>query len=233
MAATTLADILRNCRLFRGLDEVAFELLAAEAVTKRLKKSQTVFRQGEECPGLYVVGQGMVRIYKLAPSGKEHVLHFAGPGDTFLEVAVLGGFDCPAHAEALDDTVCALLPAHRFRALLRQNHELCQQLLMGMALWVRHLIGLMEDLVLRDASGRVARHLLEAQARSGSPTFTLPVMKKELASHLNLTSETLSRTLRRLVDSGLIAPADGQQMRVLRPADLQDVADGLLPAEYE
>ena len=59
------------------------------------------------------------------------------------------------------------------------------------------------------ASGRVARHLLEADHSDGRETFTLPVMKKDLASHLNLTSETLSRTLRRLSESGLIRNEPG------------------------
>ena len=70
-----------------------------------------------------------------------------------------------------------------------------------MALWVRHLIGLMEDIVLRDAAGRLARHLLEACGPEGE-MFTLPSLKKDLASHLNLTSETVSRTLAALGTPG-------------------------------
>lgn len=229
----TARDILRKCRLFRTLSEQWIERLAAEAIVRRFKKSQRILRQGEECPGLYCVGTGLVRIYKIAPSGKDHVLHFAEPGMTFAEVAAMGEFAVPAHADAVEDTVCALLPTDRFRKLLRTHHELCLQLLSGMSVWVRQLVGLLEDIVLRDASGRVARHLLEADPSGGKKAFSLPVLKKDLASHLNLTSETLSRTFRRLAESGLIEMQSGQRIRILEPAALHDVAEGLLPAEFE
>ena len=229
----TAREILRKCGLFRTLSEQWIELLAAQAIVRRYKKGHGIFRQGDECPGLYCVGTGLVRIFKVAPSGKDHVLHFADPGKTFAEIAALGEFTLPAHAEAVEDSVCVLLPTDRFQRLLKEHHELCLQLLSGMSFWVRQLIGLLEDIVLRDASGRVARHVLEADPSGGEETFTLPVMKKDLASHLNLTSETLSRTLRRLAESGLIEMGAGQRIHILNPAALRDVAEGLLPAEFE
>ncbi|MGQ9651848.1 MAG: Crp/Fnr family transcriptional regulator [Phycisphaerae bacterium] len=221
-----LHDIVNRCRLFGGLTDSSRQRIASLAVRKRYKKGEIIFRQGQRCPGVFVVGQGNVRIYKIAPSGKEHVLHFASEGMTFAEVAAIGEFDCPAYAEALEDTVCALLPQEAFLKALRCDHEMCVQLLQGMAGWVRHLIGLLEDIVLRDAAGRVARHLLQQAAGRGSE-FSLPILKKDLASHLNLTGETLSRTLRRLAESGLIEMPDQQSIQVLNRGGLAEVADGL------
>jgi DNA-binding transcriptional ArsR family regulator len=97
-----------------------------------------------------------------------------------------------------------------------------------MAFWVRHLVELMEDIVLRDAAGRLARHLLEACGSEGE-MFVLTSLKKDLASHLNLTSETFSRTLRRLANAGLIEQLDGGRLRILRRDDLKNLADGLYP----
>lgn len=221
-----LHDIVSGCGFFSGLTETSHQRIVSLAVRKRYKKGEIVFRQGQSCPGVFVVGRGNVRVYKIAPSGKEHVLHFASEGMTFAEVAAIGQFECPAYAEALEDTICALLPQEAFLKALRSDHDLCMQLLQGMAGWVRHLIGLLEDIVLRDAAGRVARHLLQQAAGSGSE-FALPILKKDLASHLNLTSETLSRTLRRLAEGTMIEMPDQQSIRVLDRGGLAEIADGL------
>jgi len=54
-------------------------------------------------------------------------------------------------------------------------------------------------------------------------------LKKDLASHLNLTGETFSRTLRRFTDAGLIQQLESGRLRILRRDDLKNVADGLYP----
>lgn len=226
------AQILRKSMLFKGLDAPLLELLAAETALRKFDRGERIFNQGEVCPGLFVVGQGLVRVYKVAPSGKEHVLHLAEPGHTFAEVAALGGFNCPAFAEAIEPSLCALIPTDRLTALLEQSHPLCKQLLTNLSFWVRQLVGLLEDIVLRDASGRVARYLLKADPSAGREAFSFPMKKKDLASHLNLTSETLSRTLRRLADTNLIALEQGQRLRVLDAGALREVAEGLLPSEF-
>ena len=221
-----IRDILTSCRFFSEVRGDSLDRLVSMARLKHYRKGELVFRQGDPCPGVFVVGSGSVRIFKTAPSGKEHVLHFVGPGLTFAEVAAIGGFACPAFAEATTESTCVLLPAVPFTRALGDDHALCLQLMSSMAFWVRHLVGLMEDIVLRDAAGRLARHLLEA-CRTEGETFALPSLKKDLASHLNLTSETFSRTLRRLVNAGLIEQLDGGRLRILRRDDLETVADGL------
>jgi CRP-like cAMP-binding protein len=219
--------ILASCRLLTHVRGPARDALRAMARVERFARGDRIFDQGDPCPGLYAVGRGLVRVFKLAPSGKEHVLHLAAPGDTFAEVAAVGGFDCPAHAEALEETACLLLPTGPLVEALAEDHELCLQVLQGMTGWIRHLIGLVEDITLRDAAGRVARHLGEVAGGSGA--VDLLAAKKHLASHLNLTSETLSRTLRRLTEAGLISADDRGRIRVTDAAGLRAAADGLYP----
>ena len=223
-----VVDILQGCKLFSEVQSSGFRRLAAIARICKFRKGELIFREQQECPGVYVVGSGLVRVFKTAAGGKEHVLHMVGPGNTFAEAAAIGGFSLPASAEAVTQTTCALLPMDLFRQAMEADHELCLQIMTGMTLWVRHLVNLMEDVVLRDAAGRLARFLLESEPAADG-TIELPSLKRHVASHLNLSSETLSRTLRRLVEAGLITQPDNTRIRLVDPAKLRQVAAGLVP----
>jgi len=219
-------DILHGCRLFAKIPPEDFARLAAISRLASYGAGHTVFRDGDDCPGIFVLGRGNVRVFKTAPSGKEHVLHVVEPGGTFAEVAAMGGFACPANAEAISDSTCALIPGDRFNRLLAERHQLCLGLVQGMSGWVHHLVGLLEDIVLRDATGRVSRYLL-SRSQNADHEIELPALKRHIASHLNLTSETFSRVLRRLAQQGVVVETSGKLR--LRDADrLKKLAAGVM-----
>jgi CRP/FNR family transcriptional regulator len=221
------AEVLAGCSFFSGIDARSRQRLLRMAQVREYRKGEVIFREGDPVPGVFIVGEGMVRIYKLAPTGKEHVLHLSGPGMTFAEVAVLAGFACPATAEAIEPSRCVLLPTQPFARALQEDHVLCLQLLTSLGLWVRSLVSLLEGIVLRDAAGRVAAYLLQAQSEQGG-TIALPGLKKHIASHLNLTSETLSRVLRQLREDGLISETDAG-LTIEDPKALQRLVEGYYP----
>lgn len=224
----TADEILSRCPIFARVKGASRQRLLAMAQMKRFARGERIVDQGQECPGVYIIGEGLVRIYKLSPNGKEHVLHMARAGETFLEVASILGMDVPAFVEPIEDTECVLLPDPQFSEALQGDHQLCLQLLGGMALRVRQFVGLLEDIVLRDALSRVARHLLSLSASDGG-AVSLPSLKKHLASHLNLTSETLSRCLRQLIDSDMIRSGEAGEILILDREQLSEVAEGMFP----
>jgi CRP/FNR family transcriptional regulator, dissimilatory nitrate respiration regulator len=221
-----VVDVLSQCELFSAVPPRSFQRLAAMAQLRKFRRGELIFRQQADCPGVFVVGKGTVRVFKLGPGGKEHVLHMVEPGGTFAEIAAIGGFAVPAAAEAIEPAVCVLLPQTQFRKALAEDHQLCLGMMAGLARWVRHLVGLLEDVVLRDAVGRIARYLIEAR-RGADGSVALPSLKRHVASHLNLTSETFSRTLRRLTDAGLIAAVGKNRIKIVDETKLLRVAAGL------
>jgi CRP/FNR family transcriptional regulator, dissimilatory nitrate respiration regulator len=221
-------DILSRCQLFGQLHPSRRQQLATIARLCQFDKGQLVFRQGDPCPGVYIVGSGMVRVFKIAPSGKEHVLHIVGPGQSFAEVAAIAGFACVAHAEAIAPSTCVLLPLDLFRQQMTEDHQLCLEMMTGLSLWVRHVITLLEDIVLRDAIGRIARFLLAAEPGTDG-TVKLPSLKRHVASHLNLTSETFSRTFSRLIEAGLIVELDNNRVRLVDRERLHGISEGAFP----
>lgn len=218
------AAIIAESSLFHGVSAANLRRLAEMARKVAYPAGALVFKQDDPCPGLFCVGTGSVRIYRIGAAGKEHTLHLAGPGQTFAEVAVIGQFPCPAYAEVTQAAQCALLPAGALLAMIHEDHAFCVELLVGMSQWVRHLTGRLEDLALRGADGRVARHLLQARVDARG-TVGLFGLKKHIASQLNLTSETFSRVLRRLVDADVVEIVDGKRVRILDPGALKAMSE--------
>ena len=187
-----------------------------------------VFRQGQDCPGVFIVDTGMVRVFKTSPAGKEHVLHMVSPGQTFAEVAAIGNFACPAHAEAVEPTRCVLIPVDRFRDQMVSDHAVSGN-------DDRHVVlGPPADLA--DGRPRAPRRAgthrpLPAGVRERTPTAwcDLPSLKRHVASHLNLTSETLSRTLSRLIEAGLVVEHDKNRVELCDPRQLRAVSEGKYP----
>jgi len=225
---SSVEEILSRCQLFAQVDPIRRQRLVEVSLVRRFAKGVRVFREGDACPGVYVVGSGAVRVFKTGAGGKEHVLHMVGPGQTFAEIAAIGGFPCPASAEAIAPTTTALIPYEPFRKAISDDHQLCLEMMTGLCFWVKHLISLMEDIVLRDATGRVARFLLDAEAELDG-SIKLPGLKRHIASHLNLTSETFSRTLSRLIEAGLVVEQADSRVELRDRQGLQAVSEGLFP----
>ena len=99
-----LIDQIAGIPLFQGLARKQYEDLAMIVVDQVFKRGESIFSEGDEGSGLYVVISGRVKIFKLSVEGKEQILHIFGPGEPFGEVAVFTGKRFPAHAEALEET---------------------------------------------------------------------------------------------------------------------------------
>lgn len=220
-------DILARSSLYRGLDAASLVRLSSLSRVVRASAGQTVFRAGEPCPGVYVVGSGVAQLVREAPSGKRQVLRFIEEGQGFAEAAVIGGFPTPVACLAVEDLECALIPADDFRALIHADHDFCIRIMQSMAARVHTLVSLLEDLALRDAVSRLARYIAEHVDGPERPVVSLAMTKSDLALHLNLSRETLSRTLRRMKDIGAIDLTE-EGLRLVNPGLVSRIArDGL------
>ena len=93
--------IIQSTPLFKGLTDSQTALMKDQFSQKAFKKNETIFFEGDPAHGFFVVAEGKIKIYKLAPDGKEKILHIYGPGNPFGEVPVFSGSQYPANATAL------------------------------------------------------------------------------------------------------------------------------------
>jgi len=88
--------------LFEGLSHNQYYKLAHIVVDHAYQRGETIFSEGDEGTGFYVLISGKVKIFKLSSEGKEQILHVFGPGEPFGEASVFAGQKFPAYAETLE-----------------------------------------------------------------------------------------------------------------------------------
>ena len=217
---------LNAISLFNGLTEDQYQDLAMILTDQEFQRGQTIFNEGDEGVGFYVVVTGRVKIYKVSPDGKEQILHILGPGDPFAEVAVFSSSRYPAHAEALQKSRLLFFPKGSFLKLARDNPSLSLNMLASMSLRLKRFSHMIEALSLKEVPGRLAAHLLYLREKQhDTPEVELDMAKAQLAGLLGTIPETLSRILAKMSKQELIRTS-GPKITILDPEGLADLAEG-------
>ncbi|MEE4252819.1 MAG: Crp/Fnr family transcriptional regulator [Desulfuromusa sp.] len=208
-----LSEIIKQCHLFSGVTHENLKLLTAILRTREHVKGEILFEDGDEADGFYIVASGKVKVYKLSLDGRERILHVVQPGNSFAEAAIFDDGCYPAFAETLTTSTLLFFPKREFLDLLSSHPQLAINIISGLSRFLRQFTVQIEDLTFRDVPARLARYLLSFADETVS-SIVLPVSKSQLASHLGTTSETLSRTLRKLSDDELIC-VKGKNIEIL------------------
>jgi len=220
-----ILQIISKTPIFQDLCEADLKKIRGIAVDRFYNKGQSVFSEGDDGVGFYVVAAGKVKIYKVSLEGKEQILHIYGPGNPFGEVPVFSGERFPANAETLLKSHLLFFPRTAFTELISKNPALCLNMLAVLSMRLRQFTVQVENLSLKEVPGRLASYLLYlAQEQDAVDTVSLPISKGQLASLLGTIPETLSRSLAKMNRGQLIAVA-GKEITLLDPDGPEDLAE--------
>lgn len=201
---TGLVGSLRCCQLFSSLSGDDLQLIASFVRPLTLAKGDYVFHEGEPSQGFYVVQSGAVNVHRVNAAGKEQVIHVFRAGESFAEAALALPTGYPADARAVEPSSVLLLPKGPVLELLGRRPDLALLMLGSMSAHLRVVVGLLDDLTLKDVETRLLNWLVKHGRSAANGVIKLPGTKRVLAAELGTSSETLSRTLGRLRDEKLI-----------------------------
>ena len=192
-------EAVRAIPLFGGLSTEAVRQFAAEARAVGYDSRTLILSRGDIADRFFVVLAGRVRLFVLDLEGRESVIEFIEPGQSFAEGAMFGTCRAPVNAEAEAGSRLVHLPAKPVLALLDADAAAARRMMDSLARWQRHLIGRVGGFKARTPGQRLATALLAlADGKTGAATVRLAGTKAELAGHIGITPESLSRAMARL-----------------------------------
>ncbi len=222
-----MVGVLKRVDMFTGLSAVQLGALAKVVVDRKVPGGDVLFLQDEPASGFYILWEGGLQVYRTGMDGRRQILHvFETPGDVCGEVAVFEGGTYPAAAEAVCASRVLYVPRDAFLRVTRAEPDILLAMLAVLSRRLRRFVGLIDDLSLKDVGTRLAQYLVAQANEAGSNRITLPITKGMLAAHLGTIAETVSRTLRKLQEQGLIA-VEGRQITIRDRDALEEVAEGL------
>jgi CRP-like cAMP-binding protein len=220
-----ILNIISAIPLFNGLPDDQLGAIRQIAVEKHYNKGQTIFTEGDETTGLFVVVDGRIKIYKVSSEGKEQILHIFETGQSFGEVTVFTGQQLPANAQTLAKSRLLIFPRSAFVGLVKANPSLALNLLAIMSKKLRQFAVQIENLSLKEIPARLASYLIYLAEEQGcGDAVTLNVSKGQLASLLGTIPETLSRIFAKLSGQNLIR-VEGPKITLLDRQGIEDLAE--------
>ena len=181
------------------------DLLEQFGSTVTVQRTGEIYGQGKPTEFCWRILSGCVRTVKLMEDGSRQIGEFPWPGDLF------GMDDLGSHefgADAVTDTTLCRYPRAMVEALAKSH--------IALALWLRsvavaNLRRAHQQMIMlgrRTAMEKIASFVLEMECRStaaGHRLVDVPMSRSDIADHLCLTIETVSRVLTRLHSAGIVA----------------------------
>jgi len=196
--------------------------------TVRHEAHDTLFREGDPGQAVFTLVQGAVKVYKLMPDGRRQITGFFFRGDMF-------GFCRDEHyaysAEAVTPVGVCRLPMARLHSLAATAPEVQARIMARMTEKLAYFHDHVLLLGRKTARERVATFLLNLSDRArrrGDPDspLTLPMGRADIADHIGLTVETVSRAMTWFRREGILDLPSPTRVALRRPETLRSIADG-------
>lgn len=227
-------NILRKIIHFSELNDDELKAIYKFCSIKKFNKNEVIFFESEPYKGFYALLSGLVKVFKVSPEGKEQIINIFEPYGTFAEVPMFKNIKFPdsnivypANSMALeDDTELLFIPAKEYINFIKSDINLCLKMLSVLALKNVHLNMMLGNITLRDVSKRLAVFLLTEYEKSGkeSDSIQLDISRYDLASYLGTIQETVSRTLKKLQNEGIIE-VSGKDIIIKNLAKLKTLSE--------
>ncbi|HSH36270.1 Crp/Fnr family transcriptional regulator [Schnuerera sp.] len=193
--------------------------VARITIARRYKKGEMVYMTGDKGERLFVIHKGKVKISRLSHMGKEQVIRILGPGDFMGELSLFVHEPLTDNAEVLEDTTVCVIDGEKLKTLMGKYPTIAFKVMEELSSRLTRAENLIEHLGIHDVETRIVEMLLDLANDEGE--VLLNMSKRDLASHIGMSQETLSRKLSYFQDMGWIKLKGHRRIIILDEDELR------------
>lgn len=201
--------LLSMMEVLESLSQEELKELSQRIPDTHVEKGRIFYTPEEESEKLFMLKQGRVRLYTVAPDGRELTLSIVDAGQVFGEMSLTSQRLRGAYAEAMEPVVVCAMNRGQLEELVRDKPEVGIKLISILSERLSFYEARMEDIGLKEVPARLASLILRLIDSEGVMTRTgikIPnrYTHEQLAAMIGSKRETVTRAFGQLQELGAI-----------------------------
>ncbi|MDQ0158274.1 Crp/Fnr family transcriptional regulator [Alkalibacillus salilacus] len=205
---------IQSVPIFNHLDMNEMKKIASASQHYLYEKGEWLTHPDDESEQLYIVYNGAVKVYRLSENGKEQVIRILYSGDFTGDISLFAGTPSDYFAEALEPSRICVIDRSSLEMFIENYPKIGLKMIKSYTLRLEATEKQLSDLTAEHIDTRLANYLLNQIKREENHTIHLKLSKKDLASFLGTTPETLSRKLGQFQQAGWIELIENKTIHV-------------------
>ena len=215
----------KNCieivPIFSNLNTEEMLEIAAITSDRVFEKGEMVYTAGDEGEKLYVIHTGKVKITRFTESGKEQVLRILGPGEFMGELSLFSSEPMQDYGEVIEKANMCVIDGDKLKELMGKYPSITFKVMEELSKRLDKAENLIENINHYSVEKRLSQALLELSNDNG--IINLEMSKKDLASNIGMSQETLSRKLSAFQELGIIDLIGHRKIIILNKDALEEI----------
>ncbi len=190
---------LEEISFFSKMGEQNIKKLASISFFKHYHANELLFYEGDDPKYLYILLDGVLRLYKTNPKGQEIYMHQFVPVSMIGELANFENIKFPASAKFITSGTILKIEYKKLEEDFFKNPEICMEIIRSLTTKVKILSNVIHQEMILTSEAKVAKFINEHTELFQS------IRNNQIAAILNVSPETLSRTLAKLKKDAIIS----------------------------
>jgi CRP/FNR family transcriptional regulator len=190
---------IREIQLFSQLSDENLKELEKISVLKSFYADEILFYEGDDPEYLYILTEGLLRLYKTDNKSNEVYLHQFVPVTMVAEAACFESMKYPATARFITKGQVLKIHYEKFKSEFLKNPDICVSLITSLTKKIKILSNVIHKEMILSSEAKVASFIAEHHE------LFLTLKNNQIASILNVSPETLSRMLTKLQKEKIIS----------------------------
>jgi len=221
--------IIRQINSFKALKKEELKQMSVHKETRKVKKGEILFKEGERLSGVYCVRSGISKLSKLSDNGKDQIVKLAGKGEVLGQRSLITSEQTNLSATALEDMDVCYIPKNNIQESLMQNQVFTNTVLKRMASELKTADHTIVNMAQKSVRQRLAKGLLYLDDSFGTDEdgfLYLQLSRSNLADIVGTATELLIRTLTKLKKEGAVS-ISGKRIKLEDKKLLYAIAEGI------